>query len=83
MYQLLYRNEVIIIDIKLGINNTFTTENGEKLICYEKSERFAFLCPYKLENDNEVTLYISETKVYSLEEGDTPVEAIETMLVSK
>ncbi|WP_050607256.1 hypothetical protein [Clostridium niameyense] len=70
------------MDIKLGINNTFTTENGEKLICYENSKRFAFLCPYKLLSDNEVELYIAQTRVYCLEEGDTTVEAIETMLVS-
>lgn len=71
------------MDIKLDVNEIFTTNDGEELICYDKSERFAFLCPYKLESDDSVTLFIVQTKVYSLETGNTPVEAIETMLVSK
>lgn len=66
---------------KLDIDKPFVTDNGEKLICYEKSKRFAFLCPYTIEN-NIITLCITKTKVYSLETGDTPIKSIETMLVS-
>lgn len=72
-----------MMDINVGINNTLTTENSEELICYGKSEKFIFLWPYKLENDNEVILYIGESKVYYFEKGDIPVEYIETMLVLK
>ena len=70
--------------MELNLNEPYTTEEGKELICYEKTERFAFLCPYKLIDDNNVELNIAETMVYSLEVKDeTPIEAIETMLVSK
>lgn len=70
------------MDIKLDLNQTYTTEEEKELICYEKTERLAFLCPYKLIDDNRVELNIAETMVYSMEQQDeTPVEAIETMLV--
>ena len=61
------------MDIKLDISQTFTTDGGESLICYDKSEKFAFLCPYELKDDNTVILNVANTKVYSLEEGQTPV----------
>ncbi|NFE83109.1 hypothetical protein FDB41_11820 [Clostridium botulinum] len=72
------------MDIELDLNQEYTIEEGKKLICYEKTERFAFLCPYKLINDNSVELNIAETMVYSMDTQDeTPLEAIETLLVSK
>ncbi|NFI80964.1 hypothetical protein FDA42_09930 [Clostridium botulinum] len=71
------------MDIQLDLNQTYTTEEGEEVICYEKTERFAFLCPYKLKDDKTVELNISKTKVYSMEIDDTSVEAIEIMEVSK
>ncbi|NFO56384.1 hypothetical protein FDB39_05725 [Clostridium botulinum] len=71
------------MDIQLDLNQTYTTGEGEEVICYEKTERFAFLCPYKLKDDKTAELNISKTKVYSMEIDDTSVEAIEIMEVSK
>lgn len=71
------------MDIKLDLNQTYTTKEGLELICYEKTEKFAFLCPYKLIDKNNVELNIKDTFVYSLEAKDnTPVKAIETLLVT-
>jgi hypothetical protein len=70
------------MNIKLDLNQTYTTEEGKELICYEKTDKFAFLCPFKLLDENKVELNIKETLVYSMQKQDeTPVEAIETMLV--
>lgn len=70
--------------MELNLNEPYTTEEGKELICYEKTEKFAFLCPYKLIDDNNVELNIAKTMVYSLQTKDeTPIEAIETMLVSR
>lgn len=70
------------MDMQLDLNQTYTTEEGQELICYEKTDKFAFLCPYKLLDKNRVELNIKETLVYSMQRQDeTPVEAIETMLV--
>ena len=70
--------------MEIELTETYTTDKGEDLICYEKTEKFAFLCPYKVIDDNTVDLEIARTYVYSLEvKDDTPVEAIETMRVVK
>lgn len=70
--------------MELNLSEPYTTEEGKELICYEKTEKFAFLCPYKLIDDNNVELNIAKTMVYSLQiKDETPIEAIETMLVSR
>ena len=72
------------MDIKLDSNQTYTTKEGKELICYETTKKFAFLCPYKLIDNENVELNIGETMVYSMEQQDeTPIEAIETCIVSK
>lgn len=68
--------------VKLELNKPYTTVERVELICYEKTDKFAFLCPYKVLDDKRVELDIKGTMVYSLEQADdTPIEAIETMLV--
>jgi hypothetical protein len=68
--------------MNIKLNETYTTEEGKELICYEKTEKFAFLCPYRLLDENRVELNIKETFVYSMQKQDeTPIEAIETLLV--
>ncbi|WP_238860885.1 hypothetical protein [Clostridium sp. YIM B02569] len=72
------------MNIKLDLNQTYTTEEEKELICYEKTDKFAFLCPYKLLDENKVELNIKETLVYSMQKQDeTPIEAIENLLVLK
>lgn len=68
--------------VELDLNQTFTTENGEALICFAKTDKFAFLCPYRLDDEETVILLIENTKVYSLKEGNTPIEAIAQLTVS-
>lgn len=75
------------MDIKLDQNQTYTTNEGLELICYETTEKFAFLCPYRLLDENRVELNIAKTMIYPMdcpkELQDTPIEAIETMIVEK
>lgn len=57
-------------------------ENGRQLVCYEKTDRYAFMCPFTKLDENRLELKIAETLVYNIENGDTPVVAIETSTVT-
>lgn len=66
----------------IKLNETYTTEEGKELICYEKTEKYAFLCPYKVTGNDRVELNLKETFVYSpVNNEEYPIEAIDTMLV--
>lgn len=75
--------------MELNLNfgeNGFVNNLGETLVCYESTDRFAFLCPYTESEDGSLILELGKTYVYSLEmftdiEGGCPAEAIETMEV--
>jgi hypothetical protein len=62
---------------------TYTTDEFGDLICYDTSEKYAYLCGYKVEGDSHLELDIKNTLIYPLdkEDGDTPIEAIETLRV--
>lgn len=45
----------------------FYTYDGQELICYERTERFAFLCPCRLQEDGSLTLDVEKTSVYPVE----------------
>lgn len=52
-------------------------EDGvQELLCYDISNKFAYLCPFKLEDSGDIHADLLNTLVYSLEEGDTLVESI-------
>lgn len=63
---------------------TYTTDEFGDLVCYDTSEQYAYLCNYKLVRGSYLELDIRNTLVYPLnkEDGDTPIEAIETLCVS-
>lgn len=64
--------------MKFEINETYVTNEGVNIICYDKTEDYSFLCPFEIiENENnKATLkkYIGKTTVYSNEdvEGNNP-----------
>ena len=71
--------------MELNLNfreNRFVNDLGEALVCYESTDKFAFLCPYKEREDGSLSLDIRKTYVYSLKIGDLldgefPIESIE------
>ena len=40
------------------------------LLCYDKSEKYAYLAPFIFEKDGSKKINIGHTKVYSIEECD-------------
>lgn len=74
------------MDLNLNFGQPFVNELGENLACYERTEKFAFMCPYTENEDGSITLKISKTYVYSLiieENGDNLAEAIDTIVVEE
>lgn len=71
------------MDVELDLHQTFTTVEGVELICYERTDRFAFLCPYNATDEGSVVFKINETSVYPLNlDGQTPIEAIESFEIT-
>lgn len=69
--------------MKFEINQTYSTLEGDHIICYEKTDTFSFLCPFEIiEDGDKKTLIknIKKTTVYSNEtEHESPIETIETI----
>ena len=71
------------MEIELDLHQTFTTVDGIELICYERTDRFAFLCQYEITDSGSVIFRINETSVYPLDIYDnTPIEAIESFEIT-
>lgn len=71
------------MELQLDYKKVFVNDTNEELVCYEKTDKFAFLCPFSENEDGTLNLNISKTYVYSLEVGITPVEAIKNFVVEK
>lgn len=68
----------------IELYETYTTEKGINLICYEQTDKYSFLCPYEITEEENVTLDIINTLVYSnAMPEDTPITAIEQMTIVK
>ncbi|MEG1256618.1 hypothetical protein [Clostridium sp.] len=71
------------MELQLDFKEAYINDSGEELVCYEKTEKFAFLCPYTENENGSLKLEVSKTYVYSLELGETPVEAIDDFIVEE
>lgn len=60
----------------LKVGSCYDIEDMGELICYDISERHAYLAPYKLDG-KYVKIDVTKTLVYDLEDLDGYVEAIE------
>lgn len=71
--------------MKIELHETYTIEDGTSLICYEQTEKYSFLCPFTVsEEDESLTLNMMNTLVYSNNATDeTSTTAIETVLITK
>lgn len=67
------------------LNNTYATEDGVNLICYEQTERFSLLCPFSVSEDDEtLTLNVANTLIYSNDiNEETNMTAIQKITIQK
>ena len=46
---------------------TYKNNNGEKLICFDLSDNYAYLAPYSINESNIVKINTAKTKVYNVD----------------
>lgn len=69
----------------INLHEVYETEGGMELICYEQTEKYSFLCPFTMKEDDEsLVLDISKTFVYSNKVIENIEEntAIETLILT-
>lgn len=72
--------------MKFELNQTYITNEGVNVICYEKTERYSFLCPFEIIDEGDSSTlrkHIDKTTIYTNEdiedeENPSPVKIIES-----
>lgn len=69
------------------LNKAYVTDNDVQLICYDKTERNSFLCPFEqIEEDGKkfLRLDVEKTSVFSNEEDSNfPIVTIEVPIIEE
>lgn len=62
--------------IEIRLNGMYDTVEGIKLMCYDESRDFYYLCPFEDIGEDEYELNLNNVYVYSKDELSYPVSYI-------